>query len=66
MRLLDSLMRTLAGVAGALLAAGGIYLLVVAAKTSGIGLAGSFFGFFGLAALATGIGLVIVAIRSLR
>jgi hypothetical protein len=41
MRLLDSLMRTLAGVAGALLAAGGIYLLVVAAKTSGIGLAGS-------------------------
>lgn len=61
MHILDGVLRAFAGVSGALFLAGGVYLLVAAAKTSGVGLAGTFLGFFGLTALALGIGFVVAA-----
>lgn len=63
MQMLDVVMRVLAGVGGALFLAGGLYLLIAAAETSGVGFAGTFFGFFGLIALALGTGFVFVAAR---
>lgn len=64
MHILDVAMRVLAGIGGVSFLAGGVYLLVAAAKTSGVGFAGTFLGFFGLTALALGIGFVVAAARS--
>jgi uncharacterized membrane protein len=59
----DLVMRVLAGIAGVAFVTGGIYLLVAAANTSGIGLFGSFFGFFGLGSLGLGVIFSITAMK---
>jgi uncharacterized membrane protein len=51
-------MRIAAGIAGAIFTAAGVYMLAVALFTSGTGIAGTFFGFFGL--LGAGIGLPLL------